>query len=416
MAKGSRGSKPGKPRRDFPLFPMGNGQWCKKIRGKPHYFGPWADPVAAEKLFDSQKEDLFAGRVPAVADLAGEQLGDLCNVFLALKQERVASGELNARSFRNYKATTDLIVGHFGRGKLVASLTPRDFQGLRQFFAKGRGLVSVGNHIRHTRILFRFAEESDFIGKPLKFGPGFESPKPETLRKLRQQNPLRMFEAAEIRSLLAEANPVIRAMILLAINCGFGQTDSASLPEAALDLAGGWVNFPRPKTAVPRRATLWAETVKAIRDVMDRKRPTPKDMSNAGLLFITREGERFVRHNEKGTNFDAVAGAFAKLLVKARIDKGRGFYALRHTFQTIADGARDPVAVQSIMGHAPSANDMSAVCRERIEDDRLQAVAKFVRSWLFPNLKGTRAKNGRQFDAHRRDGSGRAPWRLRDIR
>ena len=36
-------------------------------------------------------------------------------------------------------------------------------------------------------------------------------------------------------------------MILLGINCGFGQTDISSLHEKALDLEGGWVTFPRPK-------------------------------------------------------------------------------------------------------------------------------------------------------------------------
>jgi len=377
-------SKPSKPRRDFPLYPIGNGQWAKRIKGKLHYFGVWADPVSAEKLFDLQKADLYAGRKPTVADLAGEQIGDLCGEFLDLKQERVASGELNARSFRNYKATTDLIVEHWGRGKVVASLTPADFQGLRKFFSEGRGLVSLGNHIRHTRILFRYAEEHEFIGKAVKFGPGFEAPKPSALRKLRQQNPLRMFEAEEIRKLLAEANPTIRAMILLACNAAYGQTDCANMPTTALDLAGGWVNFPRPKTAVARRAALWPETIEALRAVMQKKRTTPKDAANAGLFFITREGEKFVRHNAKGTNFDAVAGAFSKLLAKVEIPAGRGFYSLRHGFQTIADGAKDPVATQSIMGHAPSASDMSAVYRERVEDARLRAVANHVHSWLFP--------------------------------
>ena len=37
------------------------------------------------------------------------------------------------------------------------------------------------------------------------------------------------------------------------------------------------------------------------------------------------------------------------------------------------------------MGHAPHSSDMSAVYRESIEDERLQAVANHVRSWLWPD-------------------------------
>ena len=40
--------KPQKPRKDFPLGAANNGQWCKKVRGKIHYFGIWANPDAAE--------------------------------------------------------------------------------------------------------------------------------------------------------------------------------------------------------------------------------------------------------------------------------------------------------------------------------------------------------------------------------
>ena len=75
-----------------------------------------------------------------------------------------------------------------------------------------------------------------------------------------------------------------------------------------------------------------------------------------------------------------------RALKKAGIE-GRTFYDLRRTFQTIAEGSRDLVAVQSIMGHAAASGDMSAVYRQRIEDERLLAVTDYVYQWLSGDSK-----------------------------
>ena len=41
------------------------------------------------------------------------------------------------------------------------------------------------------------------------------------------------------------------------------------------------------------------------------------------------------------------------------------------------------MAVQAIMGHAPPAGDMSSVYRQRLSDERLEAVVNVVRDWLY---------------------------------
>src|SRR5262249_7926513 len=61
--------------------------------------------------------------------------------------------------------------------------------------------------------------------------------------------------------------------------------------------------------------------------------------------------------------------------------EGLGFYALRHVFRTVADEARDPVAIDLIMGHTDPS--MAGHYRERIDDSRLLAVTEHVRLWLF---------------------------------
>ena len=56
-------------------------------------------------------------------------------------------------------------------------------------------------------------------------------------------------EAAELRKALGAAGVQLKAMILLGINCGFGNADCGRLPVAALDLDRGWVNYPAPRQA-----------------------------------------------------------------------------------------------------------------------------------------------------------------------
>ncbi len=176
------------------------------------------------------------------------------------------------------------------------------------------------------------------------------------------------------------ASPQIKAMLLLGINAGFGCTDCATLPLRALDLKGGWVNFPRPKTGVSRRCPLWTETIDAVKLAI-KHRPDAKDDTLRSLVFIGQRGAGFAQ--AKQTHW-LVSGETVALLKRLKLHRpGIGFYALRHTFQTVAEEAHDLAAVQSIMGHAPSSNDMSAVYRERISDERLRAVADHVHQWLF---------------------------------
>ncbi len=85
----------------------------------------------------------------------------------------------------------------------------------------------------------------------------------------------------------------------------------------------------------------------------------------------------------------------AKLLKELKLHRpGLNFYALRHTFETVGGESRDQVAVDHIMGHVR--DDMASVYRERIGDERLQAVTDHVRAWLFPpaKAKGEAKKGG----------------------
>ena len=370
----------------FPLWLHPSGRWCKKIRQRLHYFGKGDDPQAALNKWLDEKNDLLAGRLPR---RNGESLAvkDLCNHFLNAKRERMESGELSERSFSDYFQTCTALVSAFGKGTTVVALTTRDFERLRADFARRLGPVALGNTIGRVRSVFRYGHEAGLLESPVRFGPGFKKPSARILRQTRQKRGLRMFNAPELRAVLNHATGTIRAMILLGINVGMGNTDLAMLPISAVNLETGILDWPRPKTAIPRTVPLWPETREAICKAL-AVRPCPKDKDEAGLLFIGPRGLSFIGKS-RGYRVHQV---FARVLDKAGV-KGRSFYDLRRTFQTVAEGCRDLSAVQAIMGHAPATGDMSAIYRQRVDMDRLQAVVDHVHGWLFPVVKQEEGQN-----------------------
>jgi integrase len=380
--------KPRKPYPEFPLFAHASGRWAKKIRGKHHYFGPWENWQDALSLYQKQAAALHAGRKPR-EEVDGATIRELVNHFLVAKKHLVETGEIVQRTWDDYDATCRQVMDAFGKERLVADLIPEDFDELRRRLAKSRGIVALGNEVSRVRILFKYAYDADLIEKPVRYGPTFKRPDRKAMRKARQKKGPRMFQPDEIRALLGEAGVHLRAMVLLGINCGFGPSDCGNLPLNALDLKSGWVNFPRPKTGVTRRCALWPETIDALKKSI-AKRPKPKDEADNGIVFLTKYRDRWAKESSD----NPISKEFAKILKPLKVKRGRkqeavyrkgmGLYTLRHTFQTIGDGARDPIATRDIMGHAEVADDMSAVYREGVDDARLKAVTDHVRQWLFP--------------------------------
>jgi integrase len=398
--------KPAKPYADFPLFPHATGRWAKKIRGRFAFFGPWADPQGALARYVAQRDDLYAGRVPrdrgpvaanalstsSAPGSGGEAtLRDLVNHFLTAKQRRMDSGDMGRRSFADYHATCGRLVEAFGVHRLVDDLSSSDFGALRSGIAEKRGPVALGNEIGRVRSVFKYGYDAGLLPRPVRFGPEFVKPPKRMMRQAKRARGAKMFEAKEIRTLVKDASPALKAMILLGINCGMGNTDIAELPRSAVDLKKGILDFPRSKTGISRRAVLWPETVTAIKAAL-KVRPKPKAADDRDLVFITKQGQRWVRVGKPGAKSagksqavvsDAVGLQFGKLLRETTLQQpGRGFYSLRHTFRTVADAVGDQRAVERVMGHE-NGSDIATHYVERVTDDRLRAVSDAVQTWAF---------------------------------
>ncbi len=445
----NRGPKPAKPYPEYPLYAHAGGVWAKQIRGREYYFGPWSDPDGALERYLKQRDFLHAGVAPPLS-CDGLTVDELVNRFLDYKLSQVELGEVSRYQYNCYRCDAKLVLNCLGRTRPAATLTPGDFRKLRTAVATryrqpqgdgdGAGATppalrspsTISGMIVRIRTMFRWAHQvAHLLERPMDYGGEFNRPTAASVRISLSRRPPKDFSAAEVHRLLQAANVPMRAMILLGINCGFGNTDASRLEWSDIELTtkrgkavGGWHNLPRSKTGVYRRAPLWKETVdallqvKAMRAEMDRRQAPPPELANR--VFITLKRMAYVHLSpvdgtRGGRSVDSVRLEFARLMrdcgLTPRRKKGeprrpacRGFYALRHTFRTVADETGDFPAVDVFMGHtaesagagaAPFSVDMASRYR-RIADDRLLAVSEHVRGWLYGKPTRGRTKSAKR--------------------
>lgn len=391
----TRTRKPEKPYPDFPLFAHASGRWAKKIRGRFHYFGKWDDGwQAALESYKAQADDLHAGRTPRPRDNAIE-LRDLANHYLTSRLRKLEAGELARRTFIDYRTIVERAAGRLGKTRPVDDITAQDFTSLRAWLAKQFKSPNVlAKQVQVVRSLFKYGYDAGLLDRPVRFGPDFVKPTRKATRRAKRERGERLYTALEVKRLIADATPPMKAMILLAINCGWGNSDMSELPIKALDMDKGVADYPRPKTEAKRRAILWPETITALREAVEN-RPAPKDKADAGRVFITKYGKPWVRMSEKDRVIDSVSREFGKLCREVGVEtNGRGFYGLRHTFRTVADELPDRPAIDLIMGHEQG-DDIATHYRERIDDKRLAVIADHIHKWLFGRAMKPRKRGKR---------------------
>lgn len=387
-------SKPTKPHPSFPLTPHPNGQWCKKIRGKLRFFGVWADPQAAMERYLKHASDLHAGREPTVS-VDELTVKELANHYLNYQAQKLDAGEIGPRWFEDCRRTLKEFAQATGKQRVVSDLRPVDFQTYRSQLSRRLGVHAITRTITVVKGMFKYAVETDLIPEAPRLQHALRKPTATQVRKSKQQAELihgkKLFQAEDLRRIL-DASPVsLRPAVLLGINGGFGNTDCGKFPVAAIDFSRAVIEYSRPKTGVQRVVPLWDETlaaIQAMRDGGQSKGATPE--ANA-LLFCTETGRALVRqryhhdeqmHVTKVTYIDRLGDQFDKVLTTLSLKRrGIGFYTLRHTFRTWADGANDQHAIHRIMGHAIPG--MSGIYVEEIELHRLRAVVDHVHRKLF---------------------------------
>lgn len=354
--------KPHKPYPDFPLTANGNGQWSKKILGKVHYFGVWEDWQAALNKYLEERDYLYAGQAPPSE---GTTLATVLNAFDDDKKALLDAGRIAERTYKEYVAVCD-VIATLGKTRPVESVTPQVLRELSHKLSIGkRGRpVSPVTHKRlltFARMVFKFA--NDIRGCNIAYSQAMKPPEKKLIRERRAEIGERMFSADQIRTILAQADPHLKAMIYLGINCGFGPKDCITLPTNRIQ--GGYHEFARRKTGVTRRCPLWPETQEAIAAIAK------------GELVLN--GRVWTRH--------VIARQFKKLCESCGIYKAGVTtpYSLRRTFETVAKNANvNQSVIDKIMGHERP--DMSEVYNQKVFDSQLRQCVNYVRDWLLGSV------------------------------
>lgn len=309
-------------------------------------------------------------------------VNDLAEAFLNFKRQQCRDEELSPRTLDGYLRAC-AIVGDVIGGEPVDNLAPRHFADIRLTLTERLGPRSVGTYIRMIKTLFSWAYDSELLDHPPRYGRQFAPPSRSTIRKAQPRNNRRVYEPDELRRLINTATPRVRVWILLGLNAAFGQKDIAMLPASTAweGIDAGVLSFPRPKTGIDRDTVLWPETIRAMK-------ATIRDRGAKGEAWLSQRGHRLVRERTHAMNgdgvdrivaIDGIGQQFAKHC-KAQGVANLGFYAMRRTFDTIADRARDPHAQLRVMGH--TLPGMTSVYVDRIDADRIKRVCDEVRGWL----------------------------------
>src|SRR5262249_24176944 len=154
----------------------------------------------------------------------GLTVRDLCNKFLTNKRHHLDTHEITARTWKEYYAACSWIIKAFGLTRLVEDLAADDFERLRATLAKRwPSPVTLAAAITRLRTIVEYAE--GILDRTIRTGEGLKLPSKKVLRKERATRAPRFFTADQLHTVPAVAKQPFKTMLLLGINCAFGNTD-----------------------------------------------------------------------------------------------------------------------------------------------------------------------------------------------
>jgi integrase len=327
----------------FPLTLHSTGQYCKKNKGKMHYFGK--DKKQALERYLEQAAFLHNGKAKMFKTTNGNMtLKSLCNIYLQHQQAKATSAEITIRHHADQISCLKKFMSFIGQHRKINEISTLDLQNYKRKLKRAYNSAHRMNlHISIMKTMFHWARQNDI----LDYIPNIDAV--SSVKIIHKQR--HVFTSEEIHRLFDFADVQMKAMIWLGLNCGFGCTDCAELKWSDLDLVNGRVKLARGKTGVSRDLPLWPETIQSLENIPKSDKlvfSTPKDKPLIRTTYQTNKDG-----SSKYSNINLVTSRFSMLMKRAgiRAPKGTGFYTLRRTAATIAARSGDPFAVQRLLGH-----------------------------------------------------------------
>lgn len=377
----------------FPLTVTARG-YVKTIDGKTRWICGRLPPSEALRVYHRKANAILGKQSPLPESAPRRKTNPTLHEILARwvkdLQGAAERGELRGSTWVQYRLSAKriaAIAGHY----LVRDITPDTTKGIYDRLAKAHGIDWAKRGIGHLRAACNHAADSGWC-QPVRLGG-------RIVAKLASRPAVRMnwrlYTPAEVRRILAAslrnvrsgdrrahaANVQLHAMLLLALNGGYGPQELSDLPRAVVDLERRRIDYSRGKTGAAHIVPLWDETVRALEWAMALR---PGD----ALLFRTRNGNPWCMdkhvyrngHLFKTSKTDNVNERFLELVEPLGLKFPRqGFYKLKHLHATTADRAGDPHATFALAGHELPGSKSHYV---RVDEDRLRRVVEFVRQEL----------------------------------
>jgi predicted DNA-binding protein (UPF0251 family) len=285
------------------------------------------------------------------------------------------------------------------------------------------------NHIKQIKEFFRWLHKnSDYEWrKPEDFDDLVVSVKSNLREKAAKVSPVAVdtFQLDELCVLYKYATPLERLFLLLALNCGFGQAEIATVLIKEVELfqrhshekllgfvsteEDSFIRKIRPKTEVYGEWLLWAETVEAVQWAIRRRQGLAvatrgeikeKDIRIApdSFLVLSEDGTPLLKQTASGNRSSRIANLWNGDLIR-RIKKDvtgfriLSFNKLRKTagnmIRDLSDGEvagvflchGEPVRTDSLIDiytNRPFAKVFKAI---RLARERLQPVFEFRAQW-----------------------------------
>jgi hypothetical protein len=326
--------------KDFPVIPLKLADTEKQSAGETQY------REAAERFQDIAKNVQWAAEhcQAVIGEHAPKQmLHDALDAFSTWLGEnyRTADGKvsptglLHQRQVRQLKQhQPDMPLAKFG-------LT--EIEGMVRYW-KSRPLTTrktpaspdtVRDTIKRIKVFVRWLHRS----------PAFAWRKPEDLEWGRVRIPLSPEEVSakatphqvetytpeELGTLYEYASPFERLLMLLALNCGFGQAESLTLQKREVD--GEFIKRLRFKSGVNGEWKLWAVTQQGIAWMLRRHH------GEVATLLVTRQGKPLNYTTRGGNRNPVVANAWRTLLQRIQKDfsgfRDLSFNKLRKTAESL---------------------------------------------------------------------------------